>query len=252
MPKRSLRERKGSQSTESGHAQSQHGHNPKTGFGLAKIAPLTENQATAFDSYDRGRNLMLHGVAGTGKTFIALNLALKDVLSGNHQKKKVIIVRSVVPTRDMGFLPGNQKEKSRVYESPYYSICNELFGRGDAYETLKAKGMIDFITTSFIRGITLDNCIVVVDESQNMAAQELHSIMTRVGQNCRIIFAGDTRQDDLTSVRKKEESGLSEFMRILRVMKSFDFVEFGEEDIVRSELVKEYIITRNKLGLDWH
>jgi phosphate starvation-inducible protein PhoH and related proteins len=252
MPKRSPRDRKGSQSTESGHAQPQHGHNPKTGFGLAKIKPLTENQAVAFDSYGNGRNLMLHGVAGTGKTFIALNLALEDVLSGNNQKKKVIIVRSVVPTRDMGFLPGNQKEKSRVYESPYYSICNELFGRGDAYETLKSKGMIDFITTSFIRGITLDNCIVVVDESQNMAAQELHSIMTRVGQNCRIIFAGDTRQDDLTSVRKKEESGLTEFMRILRVMKSFDFVEFGEEDIVRSELVKEYIITRNKLGLDWH
>jgi len=221
------------------------------GFGLSKISPLTSTQSEVFDAYKDNQNLMLHGVAGTGKTFLSLYLALNDVVQGVDQKKKVIIVRSVVPTRDMGFLPGNQKEKARAYESPYYSICNELFGRGDAYETLKSKGIIDFITTSFVRGITLDNCIVIVDEAQNMAAMELHSVMTRIGQNCKVIFCGDTRQDDLTSERKKEESGLSQFMRILKRMNSFDFIEFGEEDIVRSDLVKEYIITRNRLGLDW-
>jgi len=221
------------------------------GFGLSKISPLTSTQSEVFDAYKDNQNLMLHGVAGTGKTFLSLYLALNDVVQGVDQKKKVIIVRSVVPTRDMGFLPGNQKEKARAYESPYYSICNELFGRGDAYETLKSKGIIDFITTSFVRGITLDNCIVIVDEAQNMAAMELHSVMTRIGQNCKVIFCGDTRQDDLTSERKKEESGLSQFMRILKRMNSFDLIEFGEEDIVRSDLVKEYIITRNRLGLDW-
>ena len=221
------------------------------GFGLSKISPLTSTQSEVFDAYKDNQNLMLHGVAGTGKTFLSLYLALNDVVQGVDQKKKVIIVRSVVPTRDMGFLPGNQKEKARAYESPYYSICNELFGRGDAYETLKSKGIIDFITTSFVRGITLDNCIVIVDEAQNMAAMELHSVMTRIGQNCKVIFCGDTRQDDLTSERKKEESGLSQFMRILKRMNLFDFIEFGEEDIVRSDLVKEYIITRNRLGLDW-
>lgn len=221
------------------------------GFGLSKISPLTSTQSEVFDAFKDNQNLMLHGVAGTGKTFLSLYLALNDILQGVDQKKKVIIVRSVVPTRDMGFLPGNQKEKARAYESPYYSICNELFGRGDAYETLKSKGIIDFITTSFVRGITLDNCIVVVDEAQNMASMELHSVMTRIGQNCKVIFCGDTRQDDLTSERKKEESGLSQFMRILKRMNSFDFIEFGEEDIVRSDLVKEYIITRNRLGLDW-
>jgi len=221
------------------------------GFGLSKISPLTSTQSEVFDAYKDNQNLMLHGVAGTGKTFLSLYLALNDVVQGVDQKKKVIIVRSVVPTRDMGFLPGNQKEKARAYESPYYSICNELFGRGDAYETLKSKGIIDFITTSFVRGITLDNCIVIVDEAQNMAAMELHSVMPRIGQNCKVIFCGDTRQDDLTSERKKEESGLSQFMRILKRMNSFDFIEFGEEDIVRSDLVKEYIITRNRLGLDW-
>lgn len=240
MPRRKDRETSKSQN-----------QNAKTNFGIGKIEPLTDTQADAFDAFDDDANLMLHGVAGTGKTFIAMYLSLKDIINKVDQKKKIYIVRSVVPTRDMGFLPGNQKEKSRVYEAPYYTICNELFGRGDAYETFKAKNIVEFITTSFIRGITLDNCIVIVDECQNMSGMELHSIMTRVGENCKIIFCGDTRQDDLTSVRKKEESGLSEFMRILKRMDSFEFIEFLEQDIVRSDLVKEYIITRNELGLDW-
>lgn len=225
--------------------------NEKLSMGIGKIEPLNDTQADVFDAFEEDLNLMLHGVAGTGKTFVAMYLAMRAIINKVDQKKKLYIVRSVVPTRDMGFLPGNQKEKSKVYEAPYYTISNELFGRGDAYETFKAKNAIEFITTSFIRGITLDNCIVLVDECQNMSGMELHSIMTRVGQNCKIIFCGDTRQDDLTSERKKENSGLSEFMRILQEMKSFEFVEFNEDDIVRSALVKEYIITRNKLGLDW-
>jgi phosphate starvation-inducible PhoH-like protein len=236
-----------------GNQQEKEQSSGRHGFGISKVQPLTTTQSDVFDAFDNSKNLglMLHGVAGTGKTFLSLYLALKDIIDGVDNKKKVFIVRSVVPTRDMGFLPGNQKEKARAYESPYYSICNELFGRGDAYETLKAKGVIEFITTSFVRGITLDNCIVVVDECQNMAGMELHSVMTRIGNNCRIIFCGDTRQDDLTSERKKEESGLAQFMPILKKMNSFSFIEFGEQDIVRSDLVKEYIITRNRLGLDW-
>ena len=242
MPRRKNRE-EGSQKKSSGRVG---------GFGLLEVKPLTTTQADVFEAFDDDDlNLMLHGVAGTGKTFVAVYLALKDILQGVQKRKKVIIVRSVVPTRDMGFLPGNAKEKARAYEAPYYSICNDIFGRGDAYETLKAKGVIEFITSSFIRGITLDDCIVVVDEAQNMSAMELHSIMTRIGQNSKIVFCGDTRQDDLTSERKKEESGLTQFMRILRNMKRFDFIEFDEDDIVRSDLVKEYIITRNRMGLDW-
>lgn len=240
MPRRKIRE------------DQQGSKRPNPNLGMFDIKPLTVTQEDVFHAYNDDMNLMLHGVAGTGKTFLAMYLALRDVLSGHDQKKKIFIVRSVVPTRDMGFLPGNQKEKARAYEAPYFTICNELFGRGDAYETLKSKNIIEFITTSFVRGITLDNSIVIVDECQNMAAMELHSVMTRIGQNTKILFCGDTRQDDLTSERKKEESGLAEFMKILKRMKSFDFIEFGENDIVRSDLVKEYIITRNRLGLDWH
>jgi phosphate starvation-inducible protein PhoH len=210
---------------------------------------MTDTQEDAFDAYREGYNLMLHGMAGTGKTFIAVYLALESVLSASANNK-VFICRSVVPTRDMGFLPGNQKEKMRVYEAPYADIAKKLFDRGDAYDILKTKHLVEFMSTSFIRGITLDNCVLIVDEVQNMSSMELHSIMTRVGENCRVIFCGDMRQDDLTSERKKELSGLRDFLRIIDNMKEFNFIEFTAEDIVRSDLVKSYIIARSQLGLD--
>jgi phosphate starvation-inducible protein PhoH len=147
----------------------------------------------------------------------------------------------------MGFLPGNNKEKSKVYELPYYAICTELFGRGDAYEILKHRNMIDFISTSFIRGITLNNCIIVVDEMQNMTLHELDSIITRVGKNCKIIFSGDFRQSDFT--REHEKSGIVDFMRVIEKMNAFEFIDFDENDIVRSGLVKSYIIAKDRLGV---
>lgn len=219
------------------------------GFSLQKIKPLTETQKDVFASYYEGYNLFLHGSAGTGKTFLSLYLALNDLEKRTFGIDKVYIIRSVVPTRDMGFLPGNQKEKMRVYEAPYYSICNELYGRGDAYDILKQKNLVEFMSTSFIRGITLNNCVIIVDEAQNMDAMELHSIMTRVGENCKIIFCGDYKQDDLSSERKKEQSGIRSFMTIVEEMDEFECIEFDCEDIVRSGLVKSYIITREKLGM---
>lgn len=192
---------------------------------------------------------MLHGTAGTGKTFLSMYLAIDDVVSGESDQNKIVIVRSVVPTRDMGFLPGNAKEKTRVYESPYYAICSELFDRGDAYELLKTKGMVEFMSTSYVRGITLSDCYIIIDECQNMSFQELNSIITRAGDRARFIFCGDIRQDDLSSERHKEYSGITDFMRIINKMSMFESIEFGTDDIVRSKLVKEYIIQRDALGL---
>ena len=213
------------------------------------IAPMTKSQKYAFDAWDDGYNLMLHGIAGTGKTFLALYFAIKSVWDKKSPYSKVYIVRSTVPSRDQGFLPGTQKQKEAVYEAPYHPICTEIYGRGDAYQLLKQKDMIEFKSTSYLRGATFDNCIIVVDEMQNMAGNELHTIMTRVGQNCKIIFAGDIKQDDLTSSRYKETSGIKDFMKVINNMKEFDFVEFYAEDIVRSDLVKSYIIERDRLGL---
>jgi len=224
--------------------------NLTSGFVMNKsIAPMTNNQSHAFESWDYGNNLMLHGIAGTGKTFLALYFALKQITNKSSEQNKVFIIRSTVPTRDQGFLPGTLKQKEAVYESAYYDIATKLFNRGDAYEILKQKGMVEFQSTSFLRGCTFDDCVIVVDEVQNMSDGELHTVMTRVGENCRIIFCGDVKQDDLTSKRYKEESGLASFMKVIRNMREFDFIEFHAEDIVRSKLVKSYIIARDKLGL---
>jgi len=220
----------------------------KINFNLKHFNPLTENQKLAFDSFKDDKNLMLHGIAGTGKSFMALYLSLKQILSDPEcVYKKVVIVRSVVPTRDMGFLPGSDKEKTKVYEAPYYAICTELFGRGDSYEYLKKRNVIEFISTSFIRGITLNDCIVVVDEMQNATLHELDSVITRIGHNCKVVFCGDFRQSDFT--REHERSGLTDFMRVVKNMKSFELVEFEAKDIVRSALVKEYIILKDKMRI---
>lgn len=215
-------------------------------FKMRTCVPITETQQQTFAAFDRGDNLLLHGLAGTGKTFISMYLALREVTESNNYKK-VIVMRSVVPTRDIGFLPGNAKEKSKIYEGPYYAICNELFGRGDAYDILKQKNTVEFMTTSFIRGMTINNAVVIVDEVNNMTLHELDSIITRLGKNCRILFCGDFRQSDLP--KESERKGLVDFMRILENMKSFTHIEFSQDDIVRSGLVKQYIITKDKLGI---
>ena len=220
--------------------------NPTINFTLDNVQPMTQHQKITFKAYKEGKHLMLHGIAGTGKTFISLYLALEELLSADSQYKKIYIVRSVVPTRDMGFLPGSNKEKTKVYEAPYYAICTELFGRSDSYEYLKQRGLVEFISTSFIRGITLNDCIVVVDECQNATSHELDSVITRVGKNCKIMFAGDFSQSDF--IYDRDKNGLKDFMRVIKNIKAFQFVEFTKEDILRSDLVRDYIIEKDRIG----
>jgi phosphate starvation-inducible PhoH-like protein len=208
-------------------------------FYLKEIEPLTKSQVAVFDSY---KHLMLHGCAGTGKTFISLYLALDDLQKEEYSR--IVLVRSAVPTREMGFLPGTEDEKSKVYEAPYVSIMQELFSRGDnPYGQLKQKGVINFLTTSYIRGTTFNDSVIIVDECQNMTFHELDSIITRVGKNCRIIFCGDFFQSDLKS------SGLKDFIRIIKGMYEFDFIEFGISDIVRSDFVRSYLTEKYTKGI---
>ena len=209
-----------------------------SGLVLHDIEPLTRNQVLAFESE---RNLVLHGVAGTGKTFISCYLAFDDMTKGMY--KQLIIIRSAVPTRDIGFLPGSEKEKASVYEEPYKDIAVELFQRGDSYDILKTKGLLHFMTTSYLRGITLKDAVIIVDECQNMSFHELDSIVTRVGTNCRVIFCGDFRQADLA------KNGLQDFIRVLKAMDQFDLIDFEIKDIVRSDFVKDYITAKTDLGL---
>lgn len=209
---------------------------------LCEIEPLTKNQLIAFESE---KHLVLHGMAGTGKTYISSYLAYDDMVKGLYDK--FIIIRSAVPTRDIGFLPGTEKDKAAVYEEPYKDIAVELFQRGDAYEILKTKRLVHFMTTSFIRGVTLKDAVIMIDECQNMSFHELDSIITRIGENCRVIFCGDFRQSDF--IKKHEQQGMKDFMRVLKVIDEFDMIDFGIEDIVRSPLVKKYIIAKTDLGL---
>jgi phosphate starvation-inducible protein PhoH len=214
--------------------------NQKSHFQLRHVAPLTPNQEITFRAYHSNQNIVCHGYAGTGKTYISLYLALNEVLSGKSVYEKIVIIRSVVPSRDMGFLPGSMAEKARVYEEPYKEICDDLFGRGDGYDVLKLKGLIQFTTTSFLRGVTFKNAIVIIDEAQNLNFGELYTTLTRMGDTSRLILCGDFRQTDL---RKHEaNNSLVHMMNVLKKMSNVCFVEFCENDIVRSDFVKEFII----------
>ena len=224
-----------------------------TNLDLVKVEPITDNQKLLFDAWDEGKNIFAYGCAGTGKTFAALYLALKEVLDDKTPYEKVFVVRSLVSTREIGFLPGDHEDKSSLYQIPYKHMVKYMFEMAtDAdfemlYANLKAQETIKFWSTSFIRGTTFDNAIIIVDEFQNLNYHELDSIMTRVGQDSKIMFCGDATQSDLT--KTNERNGIMDFMRIIRLMPSLDIIEFGVEDIVRSGLVKEYILAKMEVGL---
>lgn len=205
-------------------------------FKVKNITALNDRQSKVLRS---NKNLVLTGYAGTGKTFLTSYIAYQDMFAGNYDR--LIYMRSAVPTRNTGFLPGTQEEKVAIYEAPYIDIASELFGRGDAYDILKKKGLVHFTSTSYVRGINLRNAVIVVDETQNMTYHELDSIITRLNDNCKIMFCGDIRQADLY------KNGLEDFYSVLKNMDEFDFVDFKKEDIVRSDLVRNYIIKKEQI-----
>jgi predicted ribonuclease YlaK len=220
---------------------------------MRDIEPLTPNQQALFDAYKQDKNLVAYGCAGTGKTFITLYNALRDVLDETTPYEKIYIVRSLVATREIGFLPGDHEDKSSLYQIPYKHMVKYMFEMPTEadfhmlYGNLKTQGTLDFWSTSFIRGTTFDKTIVIVDEYQNLNYHELDSIMTRVGSQSKIMFCGDATQSDL--VKTNERNGIIDFMRVLRLMPSVDVIEFGIEDIVRSGLVKEYLTAKMELNL---
>ena len=206
---------------------------------LAEIEPITKAQGDFFNNYNSGKCQLLMGYPGTGKTFLSMYKALDELISGGTDLNQIVIVRSAVPTRDIGFLPGDINEKQQVYELPYKKVCSELFGRDDAYEILVKHGVIRFMITSFVRGITLDNCIVIMDEFQNCTSHEADSVLTRLGKKSKAMFCGDFMQTDFTRDRDKD---VCKFVKVLESMPNW-FIrnEFGVDDIVRSGLVKAYI-----------
>ena len=220
---------------------------------LVTIKSITDNQKVVFDSWTEGKNQFLFGAAGTGKTFISLYLALKDVLDLKKSYDKVVLVRSLIPTREIGFLPGDEEDKAALYQVPYQNMVQFMFEMqneqqfNNLYDKLKGQGTLYFLSTSFLRGLTFDNTIIIVDECQNLNFHELDTIITRVGQDSKIVFCGDFDQTDL--VRQNEKNGLHDFLRILGEMEEFNCTEFTIGDIVRSGFVRSYLINKIKLGI---
>ena len=220
---------------------------------LNQIKPVTDSQKLVFDTWKKGQNQFLFGCAGTGKTFISLYLALSEVLRNETPYDKVIMVRSLIPTREIGFLPGDEEDKAALYQVPYSNMMQFMFEQPNeqAFETLynriKAQGSYYFLSTSFLRGLTFDNSIIIVDECQNLNFHELDTIITRVGQDSKIVFCGDFSQSDLT--KTNERNGLMDFLQILQEMEEFNCVEFNIGDIVRSGFVRNYLIQKTKLGM---
>ena len=220
---------------------------------LSTIKPVTDSQKIVFDSWKKSQNQFLYGCAGTGKTFISLYLALQDVLKNETPYDKVIMVRSLIPTREIGFLPGDEEDKSALYQVPYSNMMQFMFEQPNEqafsmlYDRLKAQGSFYFLSTSFLRGLTFDNSIIIVDECQNLNFHELDTIITRVGQDSKIFFCGDFGQSDLT--RMNERNGLMDFLQILQEMQEFNCTEFDIGDIVRSGFVRSYLIQKTKLGM---
>lgn len=221
---------------------------------MVTVKPITDNQKKAFDAYKKGKNLFLYGAAGTGKTFVSMYLALQETLRNETPYDTVYMVRSAVPTREIGFLPGDEEDKTALFQVPYQNMVKFMFEQpneiafNNLYDKLKNQGSLMFLTTSFLRGITLDNAVIIVDECQNLTFHELDTIVTRVGQDSKIIFCGDFFQTDL--LKSSDKSGMVNFMKILDNMKSFENIEFTIGDIVRSGFVKEYLINKIRMGIE--
>jgi predicted ribonuclease YlaK len=219
---------------------------------LVTIKPITDNQKVVFESWKKGQNQFLYGAAGTGKTFCAMYLALQDVMNLKTPYERVVLVRSLIPTREIGFLPGDEDDKSALYQIPYQNMVQFIFEQpneqafNNLYDRLKGQGSLHFLSTSFLRGLTMDNAIVIVDECQNMNFHELDTITTRIGQDSKIVFCGDFDQTDLQ--KQNEKNGLHDFFRILDEMDEFNCVEFTIGDIVRSGFVRNYLINKIRLG----
>ena len=220
---------------------------------LVTVKPITDNQKLVFDTWRKGQNQFLFGAAGTGKTFVSLYLALKSVMDLKEPYDKVVLVRSLIPTREIGFLPGDEEDKAALYQVPYQNMVQFMFQMqneqqfNSLYDKLKGQGSLFFLSTSFLRGLTFDNSIIIVDECQNLNFHELDTIITRVGQDSKIVFCGDFGQSDLQ--KTNERNGLHDFLRILEEMEEFNCIEFTIGDIVRSGFVRSYLINKIKMGI---
>lgn len=212
---------------------------------MVNVKPLTKNQQLTFHLYSEGYSLILNGFAGCGKTFMAIYLALNELLDPESPYEKLLIVRSASPTKQQGFLPGTLEEKQAIFEMPYPPIFDKLFKKKNQYKFMKEAGLVEFESTSYMRGVTLDNTIVIFDEVSSATYHEISTIITRLGKDAKLIFCGDTLQNDLVYDRNLQ-SGYEKFISIANMMPDFRAVHFKVDDCVRSDFVKSFLVAEQR------
>ena len=201
---------------------------------LVDIDPLTDNQKRLFDSYADDKHIVAYGCAGTGKTFVAASYAAAQLF--HRRTQKIIITRPNIEVgKSLGFLPGTLEEKYFPYLEPFQVAFERTLGKG-LYEYALKNKQIDPKPLGFMRGATFDDCIVLVDECQNMTKVEFKMLLSRIGQNCKIVLSGDDDQLDI------KNSGLEDALYRLQGIRGVEVVRFLEGDIVRSDMCKEIIL----------
>ena len=219
---------------------------------LLPIEAIGPAQTEAFAKYKENKNLFLTGSAGTGKTFVLLYLAFADVFDDESPYDKVILIRSLLPSRDAGFHSGSLEEKANYYQAPYRQLVKFLFEMQSKdefaalWDLLIEQESVEFQTTSFLRGQTFDNAIIICDEAQNLNFAELDTVMCRVGQNTKIMFSGDEAQTAF--INNDDKEGMYNFQGILGEMEECEVIKFGIGDILRSGLCRSYLIAKEQFG----
>lgn len=216
---------------------------------LIKYQPITKTQEKLFETFEEfpNKSMFLYGSPGTGKTFLATYLALQQILDNTTGFDKILYIRNPVQTgENIGFTPGTPEEKISLYEQPYASIFEEMFGWENSWQNCKKLGIVEFCIPNFLRGTTFKNTIVIVDECQSMSFHTINTIVTRIGQDSKIILCGDESQNDLIGNKYKNYEISSGFNKTLNIVKKitqhFSIIEFKTNDVIRSELVKDWII----------
>jgi phosphate starvation-inducible protein PhoH and related proteins len=206
------------------------------------IKARTVNQEILVKSYEQNDLIFAEGPAGTGKTYTAIALAVRAWK--NKEIRKIILTRPAVEAGEqLGFLPGDMKEKLDPYLQPLYDALRDMIP-GKKLESLMEEGTVQIAPLAYMRGRTLDNACVILDEAQNTSLSQLKMFLTRMGRSAKFIITGDTSQIDLV---RKSDSGLSRCMELLKNIKGIAFVRFDSGDIIRHPLVKKIVAAFNEL-----
>ncbi|MBW7937072.1 MAG: PhoH family protein, partial [Flavobacteriales bacterium] len=205
------------------------------------IKSRTDNQSKLIEAIRQNDLVFAIGPAGTGKTYIAVAMAVKALKA--KEVRRIILTRPAVEAgENLGFLPGDLNEKLSPYLQPLFDALRDMIP-AEKLKMYNESGVIQVAPLAYMRGRTLDNAFVILDEAQNATHNQMKMFLTRMGKSAKFIVTGDITQIDLP---RNQRSGLPESMRLLEKIKGIQFVHFGEKDVVRHDLVRKILNAYNK------